>query len=232
MHHIHLDEIDSTQGYLKENLEDLRTIQKNVLVSTSLQTEGVGRSGNPWNFFENSLAFSFTLEPNEEVTLTSLEIGVLLTQFFKEYDSLELFLKWPNDLLDREASKVGGILCTYLDKKTIIVGIGINLGKSDLQNSDFPYPVSSLSKDLVLTEEDYAEIPRAIYDYVLANRIQKSALKPLWDKVCIHLNQSVTIKDGERKMQGIFKGIGSDGSAQLSIDGKINSVMSGSLFID
>ncbi|MCO4792888.1 MAG: biotin--[acetyl-CoA-carboxylase] ligase [Bacteriovoracaceae bacterium] len=232
MHHVHLDEVESTQTYLKENLEELRSIQQNVLVSTRSQTLGQGRSGNSWQFFDNSLAFSFTLEPNEELTLTSLEIGVLLTKFFKEYDSLEILLKWPNDLLNSDLAKLGGILCTYKDPKTIVVGIGINLGKSDVNDSDFPYPVSSLSSDLVLTENDYSEIPRAIYDFILTNRIRKNALKPLWDKVCVHLNKSVSIIDGENKKTGIFKGISHDGSAQLEIDGEVETVMNGSLFIN
>jgi biotin-[acetyl-CoA-carboxylase] ligase BirA-like protein len=231
MHHVHLDKTDSTQTYLKENLEALRSVEQNVLVSTSTQTSGFGRSGSDWEFLENALAFSFTLEPNEELTLTSLEIGVLLTQFFKEYDNLNLLLKWPNDLLSPDEAKVGGILCTYKDPKTILVGIGINLGKMNIPKDKFPYPVDSLSSDLILKEDDYREIPRAIYDYILTNRIRKSALKEQWDKVCIHLHREVSIIDGETKTIGLFRGIDHDGSALLDVDGKIAKVITGSLFI-
>ena len=231
MHHVHLDKTDSTQTYLKENLEALRSVEQNVLVSTSMQTSGFGRSGSDWEFLENALAFSFTLEPNEELTLTSLEIGVLLTRFFKEYDNLNLLLKWPNDLLSPEEAKVGGILCTYKDPKTILVGIGINLGKMNIPKDKFPYPVDSLSSDLILKEDEYREIPRAIYDYILTNRIRKSALKEQWDKVCIHLHREVSIIDGETKTTGLFRGIDHDGSALLDVEGKITKVITGSLFI-
>ncbi|TNE98185.1 MAG: biotin--[acetyl-CoA-carboxylase] ligase [Deltaproteobacteria bacterium] len=232
MHHVHLESTDSTQTYLKQNLEALRTIEQNVLVSTSKQMAGYGRSDNEWEFLENALAFSFTLEPNEELTLTSLEIGVLLTKFFKSYDNLELLLKWPNDLLSPEQAKVGGILCTYKDPKTILVGVGINVGKMSIDKNKFPYPVASLSEDLILKEEDYMEMPRAIYDYILANRIRKNALKEQWDKVCIHLHQKVRIVDGANETKGIFRGIDHDGSALLDVDGKMTKVITGSLFMN
>jgi len=232
MHHVHLESTESTQTYLKENLQELRSVEHNVLISTSRQTSGFGRSGSEWEFLENALAFSFTLEPNEELTLTSLEIGVLLTKFFKDYDNLELLLKWPNDLLSPEQAKVGGILCNYKDPKTILVGIGINLGKMNIPKDKFPYPVDSLSNDLLLKEEDYMEIPRAIYDYILTNRIRKDALKKFWNNVCIHLHKEVSIIDGDLKTVGIFRGIDHDGSALLDVDGKMTKVITGSLFIN
>ena len=231
MHQVHLDQTDSTQTYLKENLEDLRSVDQNVLVSTSMQTSGFGRSGSDWEFLENALAFSFTLEPNEELTLTSLEIGVLLTQFFKGYDDLNLLLKWPNDLLSPKEAKVGGILCTYKDPKTILVGIGINLGKMNIPKDKFPYPVDSLSSDLVLNKEDYREIPREIYDFILTNRIRKSSLKEQWDKVCIHLHREVSIVDGDSLTRGLFRGIDEDGSALLDVEGTMTKIITGSLFI-
>ena len=64
MHHAHFETIDSTQLYLKNNYSDLakKNREKNILISSSQQSKGIGRHGNSWDHYKNSLAFSFSLE--------------------------------------------------------------------------------------------------------------------------------------------------------------------------
>jgi len=61
-----------------------------------------------------------------------LEIGLITISFLKNKFNKDLFLKWPNDILTSDGKKCGGILCQYIDKSTIVVGLGINLGKLEV----------------------------------------------------------------------------------------------------
>lgn len=231
MKHIHQETIESTSEYLKSNFKDLiRDVDpsdQKLLISTKQQTQGRGRSDHKWQQLENSLAFSFVIAPCEVLTLTSIEIGILLSKYFKN----SIYLKWPNDILNAEHAKCGGILCQLVDKKSLIVGVGINYGTSNKKNLPFPYPVGSVYEEKKLTDQDYKEIPLKIYQFILANRMSPKDIISEWDKFCVHKNKNVKIVDGETSTEGLFKKINQDGAAVLEVNGKEKSVMCGSLFM-
>lgn len=229
MKQLHQQNIDSTSKYLKANYKDLSLDDPQVLVSCKEQTEGRGRSGNQWEQPANSLAFSFTLKPSEEMTLSSLELGVHLSKFFGE----SIQLKWPNDLLNKDFSKCGGILCQLVEPDILIVGIGINLGKFDSSLYDFPYPIGAIQPERELSDEEFKTLPAEIYQYILDHRLSNQEIISNWNQLCIHLNQQVSIVDGDKSQEGIFTGIDLQGAALISDhENKIHKVMSGSLFID
>ncbi len=134
MYHQHFNSIASTQTYLKDNLELLKEKDDDILISASEQSAGLGQRGNQWDNYPNNITLSFTLEPQRVATLTPLEIGILVISFIKKKFNQDLFLKWPNDILTKEGKKCGGILCQYIDSSTVIVGVGINLGKFFCKN--------------------------------------------------------------------------------------------------
>lgn len=224
MRHVHLKECISTQEEVKKVL---RETKGDYLVSTDLQTAGIGRQGSKWVHFNQALAFSFTLEPNEELTLTPLEIGVLLARFFKPH----VLLKWPNDLLNQEKAKVGGILCQIVDKK-IVVGIGLNLqvdGEKVLES--FPYPVSSIfSDDHSKLESNIKEtLPAEIVRFIKSNRLNAKEVREDFMKWCLHKNQNVLIQNNDSSNKGKFVGIGDLGEALLESEGKVEKILTGSL---
>ncbi len=222
MHHIHLSQTSSTQEEVKRALKQG---SGDYLVSTDKQTAGVGRQGSEWHQFENALAFSFTLKPNETLTLTPLEIGVHLAKIF----SPKLKLKWPNDLLSHEGEKVGGILCQLVGE-TIVVGIGINL-KMPSTVPPFPYQVSSLfNSDEIIDPNIKKELPLKIVNYILNNRLSSENVRSEFIKSCVHINKEVTILNNENQVMGKFIGIGENGEALLeSGDNHREKVLTGSL---
>ena len=225
MHHVHLEETPSTQSYLKENWKSLYSENPNVLVSTSKQTQGQGRQGNNWHDFPNSLAFSFLLQPNEEFTLSSLELGVLLCRFFKD----ELKLKWPNDLINLKNEKCGGILCQVIEKNLLVVGMGINLESDQSVKGKLPAGIIQIQETYHNIQE---ELPEKIYQYILNNRLNQDTIQKEWNQFCFHLNQKVRIEDSNTKEVGTFVGIGPIGEALIqNEEGKIKKVLSGSLFL-
>ena len=155
MHHIHFDQCESTQNYLKNNWDELIVNHENILISTDHQTKGIGRRGNSWKELSNSLFLSFSLSANEVLTLTSLEIGVLIVDFISQKFNTDLRLKWPNDILTKDGHKCGGVLCNVVEKNQIIVGIGLNLGaheKSELPSETSKFPIGCINKKILFIE--------------------------------------------------------------------------------
>ncbi len=222
MHHIHLKETASTQQAIKEAMT---RGSQDLLVSTDHQSHGFGRQGAPWSHFDEALAFSFTLEPNETLTLTPLEIGILLAKFFKP----NVLLKWPNDLLNNRNEKTGGILCQLVGEK-IVVGIGINLISGKKEKS-FDYPVGSLFKERSQLKGNYKKLlPFEIVEHIKKNRLSSEETREIFFNYCAHRNQNVEIINGSQSISGKFVGIGENGEALLENDqGKISKHLTGSL---
>jgi BirA family transcriptional regulator, biotin operon repressor / biotin---[acetyl-CoA-carboxylase] ligase len=234
MHHSHFNTIHSTQIYLRDNLTELKTHSDDILISASEQTLGIGRRGNQWDSYNNSLAMSFTLKPHATPTLTPIEIGILTALFVEKELNLSLKLKWPNDLLTPAGTKCGGIIAQYIDSETVIAGLGLNLGDTHHQHTPAHYKhgLGSVNPELHLSTEDFKDIPHKLYDFFLNNRIQEGkALEELFLKYCLHINSPVALDDDGQTIEGIFIGIGNNGEAIVEINGEKQSFLSSSLKI-
>lgn len=232
MYQQHFKSIGSTQVYLKENLEQLKLIENDILISCSEQTSGIGRKGNTWDTYPNSLTMSFTLRPNQVPSLTPIEVGLLAISFFKKKFHTDLTLKWPNDLLTINGKKCGGILCQYIDSSTVIVGLGVNLGKLDSYESNYPHGLGNVDQTLELKPFDQEQISKELYQNFLESRYSDpEILKKDFIKHCYHMNMSVFIYENEKDFIGIFRGIGNSGEALVEIDSTIHPFYSSSLTI-
>jgi BirA family biotin operon repressor/biotin-[acetyl-CoA-carboxylase] ligase len=235
MHHIHFNSIHSTQIYLKDNLVELNSHHKNILVSTDEQTFGVGQRGKSWDTYNHALAFSFTIEPNEVPTLTPLELGLIISQYLTLQTEQNIFVKWPNDLMTEENKKCGGVICQYINQKQIIAGVGINL-KNDFDKSILPQHYKHGFGEVVLkenfTQEIKKKLPENIYHYILNNRIQTfKELNNIFLKRCSHINKNVEILNDNETIQGVFKNIGGNGEAIVEVSGQRCSFLTNSLKI-
>ncbi|MFZ8932274.1 MAG: biotin--[acetyl-CoA-carboxylase] ligase [Bacteriovoracaceae bacterium] len=218
MQYIFLPQCGSTQDEIKKLIKS----QGPILVATASQTQGVGRRGHQWEFFENSLAFSFTLTPELPITLNPLMIGVSICHFFKQEFNKELKLKWPNDIMTVNGDKCGGIICELFNSNTIVAGVGLNFSSN-------PY---GHIEEVHLTKEFQQETPQRFYQFLLSNLIsdEKQCISD-WQNLCFHLGQKVKICDEKNELEGVFQGIGEHGQALISQNEKIHQVFTGSLFI-
>jgi BirA family biotin operon repressor/biotin-[acetyl-CoA-carboxylase] ligase len=234
MYHTHFNSIHSTQLYLRDNLIELKTHSSDVLISASEQTMGVGRKGSQWDSYTNSLAMSFTLRPNFVPTLTPIEIGILATDFLKKEFGINIFLKWPNDLMTSEVKKCGGIIAQYIDTETIIGGFGLNLGnipKVEVPDH-YKHGLGNVSDSIKLTLEDQKNIPANFFNYILKNRINEvSSMQARFKDACIHIGKKVIVDDDGTFHEGVFIGIGKNGEALIEILGSIQPVLASSLKI-
>lgn len=216
--HIHVNECDSTQDLLKEQINNNQSTE-NVLVSCEHQTLGRGRGENKWTAMKGTLCFSMNLTPHSVMSYTAIEVSVLIAKFFKTKNQ-ELKLKWPNDLWDTKLNKCGGILIQG-SQNNFYAGIGINLFSSDKNLG------SVFEAEFEIEKQRWAY---EIAEFILNNRYTSSTkLRQDWLHSCGHLNQEVEITETGEKHRGMFLGLGEYGEALVLIDNETQKFFNGSL---
>lgn len=208
--------------------------QKNSLnfipvLYTKNQTQGIGQKNRTWYSDNGSLTFSVILPVHEIISLTPLEISLLIRNFISTSHNIELQLKWPNDLVDTQNKKYGGILC-HSRNHHVVIGIGLNL-----------YPaqenlISHLNAGYLFSNPSFnpQDFLNSLLIYLQTNRYQNSELvRDNWMKHCNHRNKQVSLDDEGKKIKGQFLGIGQFGEALIQSEfQKIQTVTNGSLTID
>ena len=238
MQHTHFETIDSTQLYLKNNYSSLveKHKENNILISSSLQSKGIGRHGNGWDHYKNSLAFSFslTINQNKNLSILPLNLSVYLIEWLETKTETLLSVKWPNDIIIKPFKKCGGILCNFLNPETMIVGIGLNYGNISFQQ-EYSYKTKPgvISKDRELSEKEKKDLPLSFYEYLLKKDYNSQDKLKEWERLCAHLNQKVKLTIGpNNSCEGIFKGLSHRGEAIIEDERKIErNFCSGSLNI-
>jgi BirA family biotin operon repressor/biotin-[acetyl-CoA-carboxylase] ligase len=218
--HVHVNECDSTQDLLKEQLNN-QDAPAQILVSCENQISGRGRGENKWTTMPGTICLSLNIKPHREMSYTALEISVLVAKFF-EQKGKHLKLKWPNDLWDENSKKCGGILVQGTSN-TMLAGIGLNLFSSDDEFGSL-YETSF--------EIDKKQWAAEIGEYIITHRIaDTNDLRREWLERCGHLNQMVKITESSESFEGIFQGLGEHGEALVCTDGQISRIYNGSLRI-
>ena len=119
---------------------------ENGMIISELQSDGRGQYGRRWISEKGNLFVSlFYIQNNLYLTLKQLTKinSFLVKKLLAKYYKKKIDFKKPNDLLINK-KKICGILqetIDKLDKKYLIVGIGINLIKSPNINN---YPTTNL----------------------------------------------------------------------------------------
>ena len=225
LNHIHLKHCESTQKYA---IEELSQQKGDFLISCDVQTKGRGQGNKTWDSLGENLSFSFNASPAEPVTLTSLEMGVLLCDFFKKHYHLKPQLKWPNDLLNELNQKCGGILINNPNRNQLIVLIGNNLNGNDKKlKSEYRIPAGFLFGES--THKSKKELCYEIVMYIKKNRLKNTDIPKEWNRLCGHMNQRVAIFDECSETHGTFIGIGINGQALLETSAGQKEFYSGSL---
>jgi len=227
MLHINLETCSSTQLHLKEQIQnDQGLLHQDVIVSTKVQTAGVGRGKNTWQHFEGAISMSCLLPAQNPLTTAPLKIGYFVSQFFEQKFNEEVLLKWPNDLMNSDNEKVGGIICQLIENR-IIVGIGINIHQSS-EFSKMKFKCNGLNLDP--KKINTSDLSQQLYKYLLDNISEDFSVEK-WNKKCSHFKKQVEIKDEFVSEFGLFESVSDIGEAILSNNGTIKKVLTGSLFI-
>lgn len=246
---IWLTEVDSTNTYLKERMDD-PALPHGTAVYTDCQKAGKGRRGNRWggddpnvmNRPGASLALSFLLRGTsvEDMGILPLLAAIAVCRGLKElHPVLEFGIKWPNDIICR-GKKLCGVLCesriTPKGAVGAICGIGVNLTQTqeELDTVGLPHAISlgialgGQEKGQNAPEPTACAILDA-FDKVYEKYHREGAENLLLEyrKRCVTLGKEVRIIQNRETQEGVALDITPLGELVCSIEGKIQVIRSG-----
>lgn len=227
---IHLNKIDSTSSKALQMIYS--GLDKDTIILSKIQTKGRGSKGRSWESLEGNLHASIVLKVHfnleKSLQLAFVVSSTLLTtinNLAKEQNiTLDIKLKWPNDVLVND-KKLAGVLIEFISLKNsryIIIGIGVNINKAPELNRK-----TTCIKNLGLSIHDtniffnrlMLNFEKAYYEWITDNNFTKT--RKNWIKYAYHLGKMITIDNGVSRISGIFKGMNLDGSICLQL-GKEN----------
>jgi len=179
------------------------------VIITKQQTQGQGRSGNQWLSPIGSALFSFSVTVPQKTLLgkrlSFLQHLVTLAaadSIRHLHESLNIRIKWPNDIYYGNETKVGGVLVKanfVKDEFVVFVGTGINVANRapTVCLNDFLAPGSK-----PLTPECVVAITLTRLEQLIEEFQAKgaNAVLPLYYKYWLHSNQEVTVASSGEKV--------------------------------
>lgn len=205
---ISLDEVDSTNNYLKAHCNELCN---GTAVTARIQTAGKGRRGHSWSTNDGMLPLSVLLvDPPECETLTArvgLAVCDAVTEMYEMYNDLpEIGIKWPNDIII-SSHKVCGILCESMRfgaSTAVICGIGINIS----QDENYFYEVGLPNAGSLFMLTGFSPDRKTLLETVVRD-VRSRAAMPFAD--CIDEYRSRLVNLGRS-----VKILGADGSERIA----------------
>jgi BirA family biotin operon repressor/biotin-[acetyl-CoA-carboxylase] ligase len=192
------------------------------------QTAGRGRANRTWSSVPGAaLQMTAVLSlpaPIQRLGPVPLLVGVAVAEALESLDAgLDVRLKWPNDVLI-DGRKVAGILIVSrsVSETTVLqIGIGINVVASDLS------PAASGLDHLLSSPPTPAEtdaLRERLLEEVLSRLIDlpSDILRDggavgltRWTRRATLLGEQVTVRDGDRTVDGILLGVDGRGALRL-----------------
>lgn len=214
--------------------------QAQVLLA-EYQSRGRGRRGRHWlaplgDGLCLSVGWAFA-RPPPDLPALGLAAGVAVLEALRA-SGAEVGLKWPNDVIAGDG-KLAGLLVDVSGELAgplyAVVGVGVNLRVSEalrgaLAGEDSLPPVGLAS--LLAAPPGRNAVAAALIAGLVETleRFSRQGFAPFadaWRRADQLAGRPVTVVSGERRRQGIARGIAADGSLLLEVDGTLESVLSG-----
>ena len=230
-HHIHFDEIDSTNNYSKNSYQLLDNF---TFVSADYQSNGKGRNDRIWESSKGlNLMFSILIkDPKllEVSTILSLMTAVEVAKLLERYDIDNVSIKWPNDVLIGD-KKVCGILLEGQLPNYLVIGVGLNVNQKEFHNN-LRRPATSMSneldKDIDLEDLKEQLFPNIINNF---NKLDRDGYLSYFGKHNYLLNKRVKVNINQQLFIGEVVGIDANFNIQILCNDILLHVDSGELEI-
>ena len=224
------DRITSTNDEIK----DLATQEKNVVLSAIEQTKGRGRRGREWIGNSGNLYFSYSLKIEaQQLSQIVCLIGLSLAKTISSFsDNKQIKIKWPNDVFI-ENKKVSGILIENIKDNLWAIGIGVNIVSAPNLN-DTNYEATSLKDNGINTNreaflKEYLQIFQK--DYEEYQKKGFNSTKNDWIKLALNYQEEIAIKTEKEIKKGIFLNLDDNGYLILKTNIGEEKIIAGDLFI-
>jgi len=190
-----------------------------------LQTNGRGRNNNQWESMKGNLFLSTIFRPTTSKSnwhQLSLIIGlsIIETLITLGIDKNKIVLKWPNDVLVQK-SKISGVLLESFDN-FIVAGIGLNVLKEP--QNEIKWITTKLydhiNKNFSLKYIANVILKKIFKNYVIWEDKGFNFFKKKINNTIYNINKKIVIKlnSQSKDINGVFLGLGNDGSLKIKVD--------------
>lgn len=230
--------IESTSTYLKQRVTSL---SNGEVCIAEAQTGGRGRQGKSWisPFGANlylSMYWKFEGGMNALSGL-SLVVGIALCQLLKRQYATPAQLKWPNDVYV-EDRKLAGILVEVEGQADnschCVIGVGLNICMSELIGGiDQPWVnLQAVTSQTVNKNILVAKFIEQLSDTLTC--FEANGLAPFindWQEFDWLKEQAVSVHLGDKKINGIAKGINDHGALLVDVQGRKQAFYGGEVSV-
>lgn len=227
---IRLDNVNSTNSFLSENLND-SSFFEGVLVVANAQTQGRGQGENLWHSNSgDNLLFSVLLQPKCDLIYQfylNQFIAVSICQTLKQF-GLDCQIKWPNDILVNKKKIAGILIENKIQGRMLhssIVGVGLNVNQSD-----FPYqlinPTSMklLLKDSIDTNQVLETLIVQLEKYYFQfKRNELNVINENYQSLLFKRNEKAYFIIKGKRLETIIREVNKQGEIILEIDNELKS---------
>lgn len=205
---LHLDEVDSTQRVARAEAE--AGAPHGTVVWAEAQTAGRGRLGRVWEAAPGeNLLFTMILRPAvppRDAPLLTLGAAAGMAR------TLGAWVKWPNDLVDAEGRKLGGLLAELETQghgeearvRYVLLGVGLNVNQAAFP-AELPNATSLALRDGAPL--DRAEVLERVVDAALGWATNPARLE-LWRERAHTLGRRVRVGG----LEGLATALRDDGA--------------------
>lgn len=237
-HEVHyFNKVDSTNNVAKKMAEE--GASEGTLIIAESQSQGRGRRGKKWISPEGGVWMTIILRPEihpSRAPQLTLVTGVAVAETLKKECSLDVGIKWPNDILIGE-KKVCGILTEASSHGNtmdyIVVGIGIDLNVDmDLFPPDLREGATSLKAELEKEIQSAELVQKFLVNFENIYNDFKDGKFPeilkKWRRFSTTIGTHVEVRKRGQTVKGEAVGINKDGVLILELeDGSLVKVMAG-----
>jgi BirA family biotin operon repressor/biotin-[acetyl-CoA-carboxylase] ligase len=240
---IYLPSTSSTNEVAKAIVEKMLAEREDVrptIIVAGEQTAGRGRMGRSWTSVPGALAVSVIVpwpEGPERVRLP-VRVGVALARGLSRAFTIDVKLKWPNDLLVNRR-KLGGILiearANAEGEGWAVVGVGLNVrgSRKDLDTRGLREATSL--EDAGAAGRLAGVAPLSALLDILDVPLGEPGNEPLpqaFASVSAHApGDALAVLDAGRSVSGVFRGVNGDGALRLATGHGEEMIVSGDVVL-
>ena len=227
---IRLDNVNSTNSFLSENLND-SSFFEGVVVVANAQAQGRGQGENLWHSNSgDNLLFSVLLQPKCDLIYQfylNQFIAVSICQTLKQF-GLDCQIKWPNDILVNK-NKIAGILIENKIQGRMlhssIVGVGLNVNQSDFPDQLInPTSMKLLLKDSIdINQVLETLIFQLEKHYFQFKRNELNIINENYQSLLFKRNEKAYFIIKGKRVETIIREVNKQGEIVLEIDNELKS---------
>ena len=227
---IRLDNVNSTNSFLSENLND-SSFFEGVVVVANAQTQGRGQGENLWHSNSgDNLLFSVLLQPKCDLIYQfylNQFIAVSICQTLKQF-GLDCQIKWPNDILVNKKKIAGILIENKIQGRMLhssIVGVGLNVNQSDFPDQLInPTSMKLLLKDSIdINQVLETLIFQLEKHYFQFKRNELNIINENYQSLLFKRNEKAYFIIKGKRVETIIREVNKQGEIVLEIDNELKS---------